>query len=271
MDARALERYPLLRRMGVFGIDLDTPRGAARFLDVSLAVLRNKSSVLWITAEGGFGDSRVRPVRLRPGLAHLARRVPDAVLVPMAIEYTFWNERKPEALVRFGPPLEAGGERNLNEWQSLLGDELTRTMDALAAESLARNPALFVPVMQGVGGVGGVYDLLAPRPRGDARAKGRNSRTKIRPSDVCLSHGGRASAAPRRHDLLESVCVRPAPERAWGRTGGIRHHPGARRGEQYRRVPGRAARQRGVRPGNHRSRRCVARPYTRTGCRAHRH
>ncbi len=159
MDAQALDRYRLLRRMGVFGIDLDTPRGAARFLDVGRAVLRQKSSVLWITAEGAFTDSRARPVRLRPGLAHLARRVPDAVLVPMAIEYTFWNERKPEALVRFGPPFEAGAPRSLAEWQSLLEDELTRTMDALATESLARNPALFVPVLQGMGGVGGIYDL----------------------------------------------------------------------------------------------------------------
>ena len=35
-------------------------------------------------------------------MAHLARRVPGAVILPMAVEYTFWNESRAEALVRFG-------------------------------------------------------------------------------------------------------------------------------------------------------------------------
>ena len=33
-----------------------------------------------------------RPIRLRPGIAHLAAMVPDVMLVPLAIEYVFWNE-----------------------------------------------------------------------------------------------------------------------------------------------------------------------------------
>ncbi len=159
MQDAALGRYGLLGRMGVFGIDLTSARGAARFLDVSLRVLARPTSVLWITAEGAFTDARARPVRLRPGLAHLARRVEGAVLLPMAMEYTFWNERKPEALVRFGAPLPAGRGRSVAEWNALLAGELTRCMDALAAESAARNPGLFVPVLRGRAGVGGVYDL----------------------------------------------------------------------------------------------------------------
>jgi 1-acyl-sn-glycerol-3-phosphate acyltransferase len=159
MERHALGRYGLLRRMGVFGIDLDSPRGAARFLDVGQRVLSRPDSALWITAEGEFTDSRTRPIRLRPGVAHLARRVEGAVLVPMAVEYTFWNERKPEALVRFGEPIDAGRCRSVSDWTALLEAELTRTMDALAAESAARNPKLFASVLRGTAGVGGVYDL----------------------------------------------------------------------------------------------------------------
>ncbi len=165
MQANALGRYGLLARMGVFGIDLDSARGAARFLDVSLRVLERPDSALWITAEGAFTDARSRPIRLRPGLAHLARRVEGAVLLPMAMEYTFWNERKPEALVRFGPPIETGRGRDVAAWTALLQAELARTMDALAAESAARDPALFVSVLGGTAGVGGVYRSLAARPR----------------------------------------------------------------------------------------------------------
>ena len=79
MNAEALGRYGVLERMGIFGIEMDSPRGAARFLATSLRVLSDPANVLWITAEGHFTDSRRRPVVLRPGIAHLARRVPDAV------------------------------------------------------------------------------------------------------------------------------------------------------------------------------------------------
>ncbi|MBV8911654.1 MAG: lysophospholipid acyltransferase family protein, partial [Acetobacteraceae bacterium] len=39
MDAAALRKYGVLERMGVFGIELDTARGAARFLSTSLRIL----------------------------------------------------------------------------------------------------------------------------------------------------------------------------------------------------------------------------------------
>lgn len=169
MDERALGRYGLFRRFGVFGIELDSARGAARFLRVCLRVLSDPRSVLWITAEGEFTDARRRPVTLRPGLAHLARRVEGAVILPMAIEYSFWNESRPEALVRFGPPVE-GRPADVAGWTALLEAELARTMDALAAESMTRNPGLFHPLLRGGAGVGGVYDLWR---RGRAMLAGR--------------------------------------------------------------------------------------------------
>jgi 1-acyl-sn-glycerol-3-phosphate acyltransferase len=159
MDARSLGQYGVLEKMGVFGIELDSQRGAARFLETSLRVLADPGSILWITAEGHFSDARTRPVRLRPGIAHLARRVPGALILPLAIEYGFWNESRPEALARFGEPIATGRERSTAEWTTHLEAELARTMDALAAESAARNPALFRTLVRGGAGIGGVYDV----------------------------------------------------------------------------------------------------------------
>lgn len=159
MDSAALGKYGVFERMGVFGIEPGTPRGAARFMSTSLRVLSDPHSILWITAEGDFADPRQRPVQLRPGIAHLARRVPDAIILPLAIEYSFWNESKPEALARFGTPIETGRDRTVAEWTQYLEAELTRTMDALTAESMARDSRLFQPVLRGVAGVGGIYDL----------------------------------------------------------------------------------------------------------------
>jgi hypothetical protein len=99
--------------------------------------------------------------------------VPGAVLVPLAMEYVFWNERKPEALCRFGTPIDTGRHRTVAEWTTLLEGALTETMDALVAESSARNPALFTPLVRGAAGVGGMYDLWR---RGRGLVQGRRVR-----------------------------------------------------------------------------------------------
>ena len=178
MDAAALGKYGVLERMGVFGVAQDDKRGAAQFLRTSLAVLETPSTMLWVTAEGGFNDCRSRPVRLRPGLAHLARRVPGAVILPLALEYPFWNESQPEALLRFGEPLHHSGG-SVADWTQRLEAALAATMDSLAAESMTRDPALFQPLVRGGAGIGGLYDswrwlrAMASGQRFDASHEGK--------------------------------------------------------------------------------------------------
>ena len=164
MEAEALGRYGLFRRLGVFGIDTAARHGARRFMATGLRILATPANILWVTSEGRFTDARVRPVQLRPGLAHLARRVPNAVIMPLAIEYSFWNERQPEALVSFGAPLpeDAGASatpRSVAEWQSLLEAHLTEAMDALAEHAISRDARRFQSLMQSQAGVGGIYDI----------------------------------------------------------------------------------------------------------------
>jgi 1-acyl-sn-glycerol-3-phosphate acyltransferase len=157
MERRALGRYRLVERMGIFGIDPGTAHGARAFLHVADIGLAKPNALLCITAEGAFTDARVRPVRLRPGLAHLARRSPHAVFLPLALEYAFWNESRPEALLRFGSPVDVSGPSA--GVQDRLERALAHSMDALAVESIARDPGLFQPLLRGTAGVGGIYDL----------------------------------------------------------------------------------------------------------------
>jgi hypothetical protein len=91
----------------------------------------------------------------------------------------FWNESRPEALARFGTPIETGRDRDVAAWTRHLEDELTRTMDALARESATRDPALFRPLVRGGAGVGGIYDLW------------RRLRAWSRGRRFDASHGGR--------------------------------------------------------------------------------
>ena len=179
MDAAALEKYGLLQRMGVFGIELESRAGAVRFLEGSSQILSDPGSVLWITAQGAFADARERPIRLRPGIAHLLRRVPDATVLPLALEYAFWNEGKPEALARFGVPIAAGRHRSVAEWTVLLEQALTETADALAVDSQARDVRRFQRLMQGSAAVGPFYSAY------------RRIRSVLTGHAIDVTHGGR--------------------------------------------------------------------------------
>lgn len=160
IDAEMLEKYRIFKKLGLFGVERNTRRGAVTFLKVSLAALDQPNASLWITPTGEFTDPRQRPLKFEPGLGHLATKLERGLLLPLSVEYTFWNERFPEILLRFGEPIQIADypARTAEAWTSVLEESLTETMDALAEEVIARDGTLFEPLLKGSVGVGGIYD-----------------------------------------------------------------------------------------------------------------
>ena len=158
MDAQALARYAVLGRLGIFPVEIGTRRGAAQFLRSGLAILRS-GGVLWITPQGRFADARERPLVFKPGLAALASRQPGCTVIPLAIEYTFWDERHPEALLHLGEPVVTAGE-TADLLEPRLISALEDTMDALRQRALTRSPNAFERTLSfRAAGAGGMYGL----------------------------------------------------------------------------------------------------------------
>jgi 1-acyl-sn-glycerol-3-phosphate acyltransferase len=159
IDAAALGKYKFFEKLGFFGVEAGTARGARRFLSASQEILARPDTALWVAAEGRFTDPRERPVRLRSGIGHLASKVRNAVLLPLAIEYPFWEERSAEALARFGEEIPTGdADLDASDWTPILEEGLESALDALTVESLARDTARFEVLVGGSAGVGGIYD-----------------------------------------------------------------------------------------------------------------
>ncbi len=158
MDAAALARYPVLERLGFFGVERESAAGAREFLRQSRRVLADGDVALWITPAGRFHDVR-ESVPFQAGLSHLLGREFNGSVLPVALEYVFWNERRPELLARFGPALnslelpEDRVERTL-----YLERRLAEEQSALASQALERSGSGFEPLLAGSGGIGGIYD-----------------------------------------------------------------------------------------------------------------
>jgi hypothetical protein len=126
IDAAMLARYKFFQRLGFFGVEQHSRRGAFQFLRTAEAVLRSPRNLLAITPQGRFVDVR-------------------------------------ELLVRFGEPVVIQTQQRsafaAKYWTKLFEDKLTDTQVALAAEAQRRNPADFQVVLRGGAGQGGLYDL----------------------------------------------------------------------------------------------------------------
>jgi len=162
IEAAALRKYSFLESIGFLGIEPDSWKGAARFLRLARAALERPDVIFWVTAQGHFADPRQRPIDLRPGVGHAAAAAKRGLVIPLAVEYPFWTERLPEALVAFGPPqaIEAFPERDADAWNEQLTVLLEQTQNRLAAAAISRDPATFERLATGRVGVGGMYDLF---------------------------------------------------------------------------------------------------------------
>lgn len=162
IDAAMLKRYKMFGKLGFFGVEQGSRRGAIQFLRTAEAIMQSPENLLAITPQSRFADVRERPVQFGAGLGHLAKHVERALFVPVALEYVFWDERLPEILVRFGEPVQVRREHtaafDAKYWTRLFEQRLTETQDALAIETQRRDGKAFQTVLRGGAGQGGIYD-----------------------------------------------------------------------------------------------------------------
>lgn len=178
IDARALEQYPILRRLGIFPVEMASPRGAAQFLRTAEAILRS-GGVLWLTPQGRFADPRELPLAFKPGLGALALRLPEVSLVPLAVEYTFWDERLPETLLHAGDPFHITPGKDTAQATRELEDALATSMYALQRAAMRREASAFTAIFTGSRGTGGMYAIV------------RRIRARLRGERLRLDHTSR--------------------------------------------------------------------------------
>jgi len=143
IDGDALENYRIMAKLGFYGVRMQSFDGAMHFLSVTKAILESGKVTIWITPEGHFSDVRDHSQPFMPGLSHLASRIPGVIFVPVAFEYGFWNESRPQIFARFGTPISSTESRSKAAWNELLSDRLRQTQNELAQSVIARAPSAF--------------------------------------------------------------------------------------------------------------------------------
>ena len=158
-------RFGFFRRIGAFSVDRTSPVSVRASLDYASELLRGPRAGVWVFPQGKIEANEVRPLRFQPGIRALIRRAGRVRVVPVAFRFEFWQDERPEALVRFGEPTTVDRPDLpglLPTWEQRLGDE----RDALTADASTRDEARFTPLFEGRRSISDRYASLRARFRG---------------------------------------------------------------------------------------------------------
>jgi len=164
MQGAQLRRYPFFRRIGCFGASEENFEDARALSLYAGRLLREGARrTLWIFPQGELLPPRA-PLAFRSGVARVARAVPGAPLVPVAVRYEFRGEQRAEAFVRVGASLVCGARESTRQLTRRLEHRLRQEL-ALLDEHLARAARGATPadagyhvVLEGARSLSALYD-----------------------------------------------------------------------------------------------------------------
>lgn len=133
-----LNRFPLLRRGGAYSVNKKSPQSAMKALQYSVDVMGDLRNLLCIFPQGIIRPPHYRPIEFQTGLAYIAQNAVKKYgrvnLIPMAIDYTFFRDNRPEVIVEFGERIELSQDKPMNR------KELTHMLEK-ALENVCDNQA----------------------------------------------------------------------------------------------------------------------------------
>ena len=109
MMIEEMNRFPILARAGAFPVNKKSPQASMRALQYSVDELCDNKKSLWIFPQGIIRPPMYRPIEFQTGLAYIAKNVAKKAggvnLIPVAVNYPFLREDKPEVLCEVGEPI----------------------------------------------------------------------------------------------------------------------------------------------------------------------
>ena len=131
-----LNRFPLLRRGGAYSVNKKSPQSAMKALKYSVDVVGDLRNILCIFPQGIIRPPHYRPIEFQTGLAYIAenavKKYGKVNLIPMAVDYAFFRDNRPEVIVEFGKRIEL---RKGNELDKMSRKDLTHYLEQALSET----------------------------------------------------------------------------------------------------------------------------------------
>ncbi len=109
MMIEEMNRFPLFAFIGAFPVNKASAQEAMISLKYIVDDLKDADMGFWIFPQGIVKPPNYRPIEFQTGLAYIAQNVAKkhggVNLIPLAVNYTFLREDRPECLAQVGEPI----------------------------------------------------------------------------------------------------------------------------------------------------------------------
>lgn len=109
MMIEEMNRFPLFAKAGAFPINKKSPQEAIKSLKYAVEILNKPEISLWLFPQGIIKPPNFRPIEFQTGITYMAQNIAKRYggvnLIPVAVNYSFLREHKPEVLAQIGEPI----------------------------------------------------------------------------------------------------------------------------------------------------------------------
>lgn len=129
-----LNRFPILSLVGAYSVDKSSAQGSMKALKYTVELLKNNQKIIWIFPQGIIKPPNSRPFDFQTGLAYITQNAikehGGINLCPLAVNYTFLREDKPEIIVDVGEPITLFEIKdNRHEFTQKIEENFTKLCD----------------------------------------------------------------------------------------------------------------------------------------------
>lgn len=160
MEEQQMARYRFFRFIGAFSVNRASAREAYVSVQYASTVLTRPHRALWIYPQSDMRPNDARPLGFYSGIGHIAAALGRVQCVPVARRYEFMNEQRPEVFSDVGEPTLVERAGNPKRIAAALEETLTRHLDRLRDDVVARHLDTFSTVLEGRSSTNVLYDRV---------------------------------------------------------------------------------------------------------------
>lgn len=109
-----LNRFPLIRRGGAFSVNKKSPQASMQALKYAVDAIGDMNNILYIFPQGIIKTPNYRPIVFQTGMTYIAEKAAkkygEVALMPVAVNYFFLRDNRPEVMVEFGDVIHLNGD-----------------------------------------------------------------------------------------------------------------------------------------------------------------
>lgn len=135
MEDKQLHRYPFFRRLGVFSINLSSTRPSMQSMRYAVESMQRPNASLYIYPQGKIVPFTTENLNFKKGIGWLAKKTPDADIVPVAIYIHTKESDKPRLEILVGKKAEV----NRNQPSEQISKELEYELILLLKKLIIEN------------------------------------------------------------------------------------------------------------------------------------